>query len=178
MKLLAISLNILPCLATTLLSMLRAEEANWETYVNDLGYEAVRFKKGFGPESEDYSARLGGNNTEEVLKKRQEGWTTAPLVGKTKIPYGCDVNVRDGILAKLWDVCYDIGCDGGTLMYTDVDWSDDGLPKTAQVSFKATGTWPSGMREHMIHAIQAEVPEEAVEVHERLTRGGGNSPYK
>ncbi|KAH8172306.1 hypothetical protein LIA77_09074 [Sarocladium implicatum] len=176
MKLL--SLSILPCLATALSPVMRAEEGNWETYTNELGYTTVRFKEGMEPGSDDYSARLGGNNTEAVIEKRQDGWTTEPLVGSTKIPYGCDVNVRDGILSKLWDICSELGCDSGTTANADVDWSDDGLARTAQVSFKATGRWPSGMQEPMIHAIQAEVPYEAVEVHEKTTRGGGNTFLK
>lgn len=178
MKLLAFSLNVLPCLAAAVSPVSRAEEGNWETYVNDLGYTSVRFKDGMEPGSGDYTERLGGNNTDAVLQKRQDGWETEPLVGSTKIPWGCDVNVRDGIVDKLYEVCSDLGCDSGTDVVADVDWSNDGNPTTAQVRMKATGRWPSGMLHNMIDAVKAEVPYEAVETHEKTTRGGGNSPYK
>jgi hypothetical protein len=117
------------------------------------------------------------NDTLSILK-RQEGRETQPLAGDNKIPWGCDTNIRDDVIPRLNDVCGDLGCDSGTVVEYDTSYSDRGNEVGAKVNMKATGRWPSGMKDHMIEAIQAQVIQDAVEFNEKLTRGGGNGPFK
>jgi hypothetical protein len=178
MKLLTLSFGVLlPFLAPTLSSAMQAEGPNWETFVNDLGYTEVRFKEGMEPGSWDYDQRFGGNDT-HAIRKRQNDIMTDPLVGSTKIPWGCEVNLGYGIIPRLYEVCRATGCDEGTSVRQTVKWSSQGRETEAAVILTARGRYPNGYLDPLIEALQAEVITEAVEFRERETRGGGNSPFK
>lgn len=135
------------------------------------------------PGSLDYEYRFGvgsSNVTTDLasIAKRQESRVTQPLVGQTAIPYGCRTDIPGSVLAKLWDICSEFGCDSGSSTSVDVTYPNNGNEEGATVSISAQGRWPSGMQEAMINAVQAEAIPEAVETEEVTSYFQQNSPFK
>lgn len=158
-------------------------ETNWESYVNELGYTTRRFKPGMEPGSLDYELRFGAgasNATTDLasMAKRQEDRSTQPVVGQNAIPYGCRTDIPNSVLNRVGDICGEFGCDGGSSVSIDVTYPNNGNEEGATVTLVARGNWPSGMRDAMIQAVQAEAIPEAVEIEEVASYFQQNSPYK
>lgn len=157
---------------------------NYETYTNSLGYEAVRFKPGMEPGSADFVRRFSRNAglttspAEGALAKRQDNRVTFPSVGRNRIPYGCQTDIGNAVLSKLFEVCDDIACDTGSPVTVPVTFPDNGREEDAEVTFVARGTYPSGMKDLLIKAIQAEVIFDAVEIEDVRSDTPGIGAHK
>lgn len=180
------SIYLLALLGLTSMSVAYPSEPagqNYEVYTNDLGYESVQFKPGMEPGSSSYIRRFGrsaGLTTSSAagaLAKSEEKRTTTPSAGRSRIPYGCETDIANTILATLADVCDETTCDTGTPVAVPVKVSDSGVEKDAEVTFVARGNYPTGMKDLLTKALQAEVPLEAVEIEEVTTTSPMISPY-
>ncbi|KAK4612211.1 hypothetical protein CLAFUW4_12931 [Fulvia fulva] len=173
-----IAISALTSLTTLTTAFPTSDDRNWELYTNDLGYAASRFKPGQEPGTEAYAARFGSNNVSDAsIFARQDNRRTEPLVGQNAIPYGCITDIPNTVLSKLYDICGDLGCDGGATVSVDVKYPDNGNEGDATVTLAPKGRWPSGMRDAMIQAVQAEAIPEAVETEEVTSYFQQNSPF-
>lgn len=182
----------------TFTSALPKSKQNWELVTNELGYTVSRFKEGMQPGSEDYNLRFGDlsiNST--TLMARDESRYTSPYVGKTRIPYGCNTDIGNYVLVKLYDLCGKLAvsisfrdlaqiiidfvdedrCDGGTGAEVTVTYPDGGKRKDATVSMTVSGQYPHGQKDNMIKAVQQLVPQNGVDYYDVTSYGPHISPH-
>ena len=124
---------------------------NCEVYTDDSGFHRIRFIEGMGPGSDSYESY-------HALSKRDDVHTDV-TIGDHKLAWGCDIDpVAE--LGHLDQACKETGsCDNTDPYNEDVQFLDviSGVyagPVSQPLSIKASGHYPTWMRNGLVDAVK------------------------